>query len=89
MALLRKAKVLQPDDPAIRVAIIAAGAAIGPNEPVDKEKDELAEIDKKVIAKDKKNIESRIRLVQYYMEKDLANAFTCSRSSRCSRRKTG
>jgi tetratricopeptide (TPR) repeat protein len=77
MALLRKAKVLQPDDPSIRVAIIAAGTAIGPNEPVDKEKDELAEIDKKVIAKDRKNIESRIRLVQYYEKKDdLNSAFT-------------
>ena len=70
MGLLRKAKVLQPDDPSIRVAIIAAGTAIGPNEPVDKEKEELAEIDKKVIAKDRKNIESRIRLVQYYEKKD-------------------
>jgi tetratricopeptide (TPR) repeat protein len=77
MGLLRKAKVLQPDDPSIRVAIIAAGTAIGPNEPVDKEKDELAEIDKKVIAKDRKNIESRIRLVQYYEKKDdFNNAFT-------------
>jgi tetratricopeptide (TPR) repeat protein len=76
MALLRKAKLLQPDDPAIRVSIIAAGTAIGPDEPVDKEKDELAEIDKKVIAKDRKNIESRIRLVQYYEKKDdHVNAF--------------
>jgi tetratricopeptide (TPR) repeat protein len=77
MVLLRKAKLLQPDDPSIRVAIIAAGTAIGPNEPVDKEKDELAEIDKKVTAKDRKNIESRIRLVQYYEKKeDFNNAFT-------------
>jgi tetratricopeptide (TPR) repeat protein len=77
MGLLRKAKVLQPDDPAIRVAIIAAGAAIGPNEPVDKEKDELAEIDKKVLVNDRKNIESRIRLVQYYEKKeDFNSAFT-------------
>jgi tetratricopeptide (TPR) repeat protein len=69
MSLLRKAKSLKPDDPAIRVAIIAAAAAVGPGESVEKERDELADIDKKVIAKDKKNIESRIRIVEYYTAK--------------------
>jgi tetratricopeptide (TPR) repeat protein len=77
IGLLRKAKVLQPDDASVRVAIIAAGAAIGPNEPVDKERDELADIDRKIIAKDRKNIESRIRLVEYaYAKKDYTDAFT-------------
>jgi tetratricopeptide (TPR) repeat protein len=69
MSLLRKAKALKPDDPGIRVAIIAAAAGIGPGESVEKEKEELAEIDKKIINKDKKNIESRVRLVEYYTGK--------------------
>ena len=67
MSLLRKAKALKPDDPGIRVAIIAAAAGIGPGESVDKEMEELAEIDKKIISKDKKNTESRVRLVEYYI----------------------
>ena len=77
LALLRKAKVLQPDDPKIRVRIIAAAAAVGGGESAEKEKTELAEIDKKIIAKDKKNIESRIRLIEYcYAQKDFATAFS-------------
>ncbi|MBN1129151.1 MAG: tetratricopeptide repeat protein [Chitinispirillaceae bacterium] len=76
LGLLRKAKVLKPDDPSIRVAIITAAAAIGPGEPVDKEKEELADIDQKIIARDKKNTESRVRLVEYYTaKKDYTRAF--------------
>jgi tetratricopeptide (TPR) repeat protein len=76
IVLLRKAKVLRPDDPKIRVSIIDAAAKVGGSENADKEKAELADIDKKVIAKDKKNIESRIRLIEYYYtQKDFTNAY--------------
>lgn len=74
--LLRKAKLLKPEDAEIRVAIINAATKVTPAEPVDTERKELAEIDKRIISKDKKNVESRIRLVEYYHAKnDLKNTY--------------
>lgn len=66
---LRKAMGLRPDDVKIRLDLIAALKAAGKNDAVAKEKAGLAELDKKIIAKDKKNIESRRRLLEYSLAK--------------------
>ena len=53
--LLVKAKSLKPDKVEIRTKLIKACTAANKKNMVDKEKDELAKLDRKIIAKDKKN----------------------------------
>ncbi len=76
VALLSKAKKLKPDKVEIRISLIEACKAAGKKEMIIKEKAELAELDKKIISRDKKNIDSRVRLADYsYNKKDFKTAY--------------
>ncbi len=67
--LLTKAKKLRPGDPAIRTDLIEAAEKAGRDERVAAEKGELATLDKKIVAADKKDAEARKRLAQFYIDK--------------------
>lgn len=74
--LLVKAKSLKPDKVEIRTKLIKACAAANKKNMADKEKDELAKLDRKIITKDKKNIDSRVRLADYtYTNKAFTTAY--------------
>ncbi|MBN1980950.1 MAG: tetratricopeptide repeat protein [Chitinivibrionales bacterium] len=73
IALLRKAKTSRPEDTALLLRIIATADIVGGAENAEAERDELAQIDKKIIAKDSRNIQSRTRLVGYYYDKSNFN----------------
>jgi len=74
--LLVKAKELQPSDVEIRSSLIEAYLASDQKSKIDREKDELADLDKKIIQKDKKNIDSRVRLAEYsYDKSDFKTAY--------------
>ncbi len=74
--LLTKAKKLKPNKVEIRTNLIKACEVAGKKELIGKEMAELIELDKKIVVKDKKNIESRVRLANYlYDKKDLAGAY--------------
>lgn len=72
---LLKAKTAKSGDVAIRLNLIQALEKSGNDKKVKEERVALAELDKKIVASDKKNIESRQRLITYSMnEKDIATA---------------
>ncbi len=64
-AQYKKAKAVKPDNVAVRLSIIEALEKSGDAEGVKEEKASLAELDRKIAASDKKNVESRQRLVAY------------------------
>jgi tetratricopeptide (TPR) repeat protein len=65
-AQYKKAKSLKPDNVSIRLSIIEALEKSGDAEGVKEEKSSLSELDRKIVAADKKNVEARQRLVTYY-----------------------
>lgn len=72
---LFKAKTIRGNDVSIRLNLIQALEKAGNNKKVKEERQALAELDKKIVAADKKNIESRQRLITYSMnEKDVNTA---------------
>lgn len=74
---LSKAKELKPDDVSIRLSLIQALEKAGDAERVNAERKSLAELDKKIVASDKKDVEARKRLVTYSMnQKDTKTAYT-------------
>ncbi len=74
---LAKARDLKPKDVDIRIALIKAFTAAGMKEQAAKERDQLAMLDKEIVAKDKKDIDSRQRLAVYSLEKnDLKTAYS-------------
>jgi tetratricopeptide (TPR) repeat protein len=74
---LQKAMTLRPDEVKIRLDLIAALEAAGDKEGVAKAEAGLAELDKKIIAKDKKDIASRQRLLAYSLaNNDHATAYS-------------
>jgi len=64
-AQYKKAKALKSDNVAIRLSIIEALEKSGDSAGIKEEKASLAELDRKVAAADKKNVEARQRLVAY------------------------
>jgi len=64
-AQYKRAKALKPDNIAIRLSIIESLEKSGDSAGVKEEKASLAELDRKVAASDKKNVESRQRLIAY------------------------
>jgi len=68
--LYGKAKDLQPENVKIWLSLIAAADAAGQTEKVAEAKNGLAELDKKIIAKDPKAIDSRLRLAEYLAAKN-------------------
>ncbi len=74
---LTKAAEIKPQDVEIRLKLMDAYTAAGMKEEADKEQDKLAALDKSIVSKDKKNIDSRQRLAQYSLEKnDLKTAYS-------------
>jgi tetratricopeptide (TPR) repeat protein len=72
-----KVKDLRPEDGNILLALIAASDAAGQTAKAAEGRSALAELDKKTVAKDAKNIESRRRLANYLLErKDNGGAYT-------------
>ncbi|MFW6253621.1 MAG: tetratricopeptide repeat protein [Chitinivibrionales bacterium] len=65
---LAKAKKIKPGDVTIRLALLKAYAAADMKANTTKEKKELAELDKSIVEKDSKNVDSRRRLAQYALE---------------------
>ncbi|MDR0331217.1 MAG: tetratricopeptide repeat protein [Chitinispirillales bacterium] len=61
----KKAKSLKPDDVSIRLSLIEALEKSGDADGAKEEKKSLADLDRKIVAADKKNIESRQRIVTY------------------------
>ncbi|MBD3318265.1 MAG: tetratricopeptide repeat protein, partial [Chitinivibrionales bacterium] len=77
---LRKAVSLSPDKVKIRLDLIEALKAAGRKEEVAQERAGLAELDKKIIAKDKKEVHGRRRLLEYGLaKKDYKTAYTLCR----------
>jgi len=68
--LYGKAKELQPENVKIWLSLIVASDAAGLTEKVAEAKNGLAELDKKIIAKDQKAVDSRLRLAEYLMAKN-------------------
>ena len=64
---LAAAKAISPDDVKIRLDLIDAYKAAAQKESFDREIDQLAELDKKILARDRKNIESNFRLADYLL----------------------
>jgi tetratricopeptide (TPR) repeat protein len=72
---LLKAKTLKPEEVTIRLELIAALEKAGDEKRAREERRSLAELDNKIVAADKKNIDSRQRLITFSMsEKDVATA---------------
>jgi tetratricopeptide (TPR) repeat protein len=69
VGLLTSAKALKPNKVEIRTKLIEALAAAGKKDMIPKETDQLIELDKKIVSKDKKNVESRERLSDYLFDK--------------------
>jgi tetratricopeptide (TPR) repeat protein len=65
-----KAKELQPENVKICLALIKAAEAAGQTEKVTETKNGLAELDKKIMSKDPKSVDSRMRLAEYLMAKN-------------------
>jgi tetratricopeptide (TPR) repeat protein len=61
----KKAKSLKQDNVSIRLSIIEALEKSGDAEGVKEEKASLAELDRRIAASDRKNVESRQRLIAY------------------------
>ncbi|MCL2219670.1 MAG: tetratricopeptide repeat protein [Chitinispirillia bacterium] len=75
-AQFRRAKALRPDDVAIRLSLIESLEKANDSAGVRAERRDLAELDRKIVSADKKNIESRQRLVaQAGAAKDNARAY--------------
>jgi len=76
-AQYKKAKSLKPDNVSIRLNLIEALDKSGNADGVKEEKASLAELDRKIAAADKKNVESRQRLITYSKAiNDNARAYT-------------
>lgn len=74
--LLVKARDLNPENIEIRLSLIKTLSEAGKKDAMEKERDQLAELDKKIVANDKKEIDSRQRLAKYYLDrKNLDQAF--------------
>jgi len=72
----RKAKALRPDDVGIRISLIESLEKANDSAGVRAEKRDLAELDRKIVASDRKNVESRQRLVgQARSNNDNARAY--------------
>lgn len=69
--LLAKAKSLKPSNVDIRLSLISTLSKAGKKAEMEKERDELAELDRKIAAKDKKDIEARQRLAKYYLDRKM------------------
>ncbi|MFW5774733.1 MAG: tetratricopeptide repeat protein [Chitinivibrionales bacterium] len=73
---LAKARDLRPNDVSIRLALIDAYVAADMKANATTERADLSSLDKTIVDKDKKNIDSRQRLAQYSLEKnDLKTAY--------------
>jgi tetratricopeptide (TPR) repeat protein len=76
MELYIKAKDLQPENVKIWLALVAAADASGQVEKSTEFKNGLAALDKKIIAKEPKSVDSRMRLAEYLFSKsDFDGAF--------------
>lgn len=72
----RKAKELKADDVSIRLSLIDALGKAGDTAGVREERKSLSELDRRIAATDKKNIEARQRLIVYSMaQKDNGTAY--------------
>jgi tetratricopeptide (TPR) repeat protein len=65
-----KAKDLQPDNVKLWLDLIAAAEDAGLSEKVAQSKGGLADLDRKIAAKDPKALDSRVRLAQYLLNKN-------------------
>jgi tetratricopeptide (TPR) repeat protein len=76
-AQYKKAKGLKPDNVSIRLNIIELLEKSGDADGVKEERASLAELDRKIVAADKKNVEARQRLITYSKaNNDNARAYT-------------
>ncbi len=76
MTLYQKASELQPENIELWLSLIAATEAAGDKEKAKEYKKSLAAIDKKIISKNSKEINARLRLAGYlYEKKDFDGAF--------------
>ena len=74
--LFAKARDLQPENVKIWLSLIAAAEGSGQTEKVIEAKNGLAELDRKIISKDPKAVDSRLRLAEYLVAKnDFDGAF--------------
>jgi len=74
--MLKKAKELKPDDVDVRLTLIESREAAGQKDLAEKEREDLAELDKKIVAKDARDIEARRRLAAFLLDKkDYNTAF--------------
>jgi tetratricopeptide (TPR) repeat protein len=70
MDLYVKAKDLQPDNVKIWLALVAAAEAAGQADKATEFRNGLAALDKKIIAKEPKSVDSRMRLAEYLFAKN-------------------
>jgi tetratricopeptide (TPR) repeat protein len=70
MEMYGKAKDLQPDNVKIWLSLISAAEAAGQKDKADDYKNGLATLDKKIIVRDSKAIDSRFRLAEYLFTKN-------------------
>ncbi|MBN1306516.1 MAG: tetratricopeptide repeat protein [Chitinispirillaceae bacterium] len=76
MGVYGGAKELQPDNVEIWLSLIAAAEAAGQNDKAAEFRKGLAALDKKIIAKDLKAVDARLRLAEYrYAQNNLDGAF--------------
>ncbi|MBN1577724.1 MAG: tetratricopeptide repeat protein [Chitinispirillaceae bacterium] len=70
MDVYGRAKELQPDNVKIWLSLISAAEAAGQKEKAAEFKGGLAALDKKVVAKDSKAVDARLRLAEYLFAKN-------------------
>jgi len=67
-------KQLRPDDVKVRIALIAAAEAAGSKDKVAAYRKELSDLDAKTVAKDSAVVDARLRLADYYFDKQQFDA---------------
>jgi tetratricopeptide (TPR) repeat protein len=72
--LFARAKDQQPDNVKIWLALIAAAEGAGQKDKAAEARAGLADLDKKIVSKDSKNVESRVRLADYLFDKGETDA---------------
>lgn len=72
--IYEKVNALQPDNEKVLMSLIAAASSANNTKKVAKYKEELAALDKKIVAKDGKNVDSRLRLADFYFSRKDYNA---------------
>jgi tetratricopeptide (TPR) repeat protein len=70
MNLFSKAVELQPDNVAAWLSLVAAAEAAGNNNKAAEYKKGLSALDRKIVAKDPKAVDARMRLAEYLYEKN-------------------